>query len=159
MNSPYTGEKMTRATRQAEMTIRGVVVKIEEECWTCAESGKAFTDEAMMDRNFANAWAAYWRMFPVSDLLTMRETAVRDIKGIDHALAGAKHAEKAQALELKIDRDVLARFERGEYSACFPHEQWWWHGNDGKLITPVSEAEFAAIKRLTDMGFFKKETR
>ena len=89
----------------------------------------------------------------------MRETAVRDIAGIDCAIADAQFAEKLEALTLRIDRHVLARFEAGEYPACFPGSQWWWHSEDGSGMCLVTTDEFDAIKRLTDQGLLKKETR
>jgi hypothetical protein len=137
-----------------------VVVPVAEyQVWRDDESDYEMKDEAMIEKNLDQAWAAYWRSFPLSELLTMRETAVRDIEGIDRAIGGARFAEKMAAVEIKIDREVLARFERGEYPACFPGSQWWWHREGSSHLGPVSGAEFDAIKRLTDNGLLKHETR
>lgn len=85
---------MTRISRASALTIRGVSVPVGDyQVWLCEESGEEFTDEAQTQHNLDQAWAAYWATLPLSDLLTMRETAVRDIAGIDRAIAGAQFAE------------------------------------------------------------------
>lgn len=156
MNSAITGKPMQRTTRTARITIRGAVVNIEEECWTCQESDAEFTDEAQIKHNLDQAWAAYWAAFPLSDLLTMRQTAMRDIAGIDRAIADTQFAEKLEAVTFQIDREILARFKSGEYIS---DTQWWCHGPEKSHLGPVTEEEFDAIKRLTDQGLLKKETR
>lgn len=81
---------MTRISRACALTIRGVSVPIADyQVWLCEESGEEFHDEAQTAHNLDQAWAAYWRTFPLSELLTMRETAMRDIAGIDRAIAVA----------------------------------------------------------------------
>lgn len=145
---------MQRVTRPAGMTIRGVVVNIEAECWTCQESGEEFTDEAMTKHNLDQAWAAYWAAFPLSELLTMRQTAMRDIAGIDRAIAGAQFAEKMEAVMFQIDREILARFKSGEYIS---DTQWWCHGPDGSRLGLVTEEESVAIKRLINQGLLEKK--
>lgn len=149
---------MTLTARPAEITIRGVVININEECWTCQESGEEFTDEAMTDHNLDQAWAAYWRTLPLTDLITMRETAVRDIAGIDRAMLGARFDEEMAAVGFKIDREVLARFERGQCLTCEPQREWFWYA-DGNVVGMLSGDEFESIRRLTDKGLLKNETR
>ena len=151
---------MQRVTRPSTMTIRGVAVPVAEyQVWRDDESDYEMEDESMIESNLAKAWAAYWRTFPLSELLTMRETAVRDIAGIDRAIWGVEFAEKMEAIAFKIDREVLARFEAGEYPSCFPFSQWWWYTEGGCDMVVVTSDEFDAIKRLTDSGLLKYETR
>ena len=160
MTNQNNGNPMIRFTNLANMTIRGRRVFVDEyQTWRGEETGEEFEDEAMIENNLDQAWAAYWRTSPLSELLTMREAAVRDIAGIDEAILGAEFAEKMEAVAFKIDREVLARFERGEYPACFPGSQWWWHREGSSHLGPVSGAEFDSIKRLTDKGLLKHETR
>lgn len=150
---------MTRISRASALTIRGVSVPIADyQVWLC-ESGEEFQDEAVTKHNLNQAWAAYWAAFPLSDLLTMRQTAMRDIAGIDRAITDAQFAEKLEAVTLRIDRQVLARFEAGEYPACFPGSRWWWHGPEESHLGPVTGEEFDSITRLTDKGVLKKEMR
>ena len=160
MNSPTTGKEMTRISRPTTMTVRGVEVPVAAyEVWRCEDSGEEFEDEEMVDANLAQAWAGYWASFALSDLLTMREAAVREISGIDRAIAGVRFSEKMEAVAFQIDREVLGRFERGQYPACFPGSQWWWHGSGASHIGLVTADEFDSIKRLTESGILKKENR
>ena len=150
---------MQRVTRPSTMTIRGVAVPVAEyQVWRDDESDYEMEDESMVENNLDQAWAAYWRTFPLSELLTMRETAVRDIEGIDRAMLGARYEEEIAAVDFEIDREVLARFERGQCLACEPQREWFWY-EDGNVVGVLTSQEFEAIKRLTDRGLLKHETR
>ena len=51
---------MQRVTRPSTMTIRGVAVPVAEyQVWRDDENNEEFEDEEMIDRNIAQAWAAY----------------------------------------------------------------------------------------------------